>query len=68
MSNTEPARAQRTPRAPNSRRWSDDDVQSLRRLAWSMTAAQVALVLGRTILAVRTKAAHERIRLRGDSD
>jgi hypothetical protein len=53
-------------RGPNSRRWSDEELGRLRRLAWSMTAAQLAALLGRTPLAVRTKAAHERIRLRSD--
>jgi len=55
-------------RAPNSRRWSPEDVAKLRRLAWTLTAAQIAVILGRTVLAVRTKAAHSRIRLRGDAD
>lgn len=55
-------------RPPNSRRWSADDVATLRRLAWTLTATQIALALGRTALAVRTKAAHARIRLRAGAD
>lgn len=55
-------------RSPNSRRWSADDVATLRRLAWTLTATQIALILGRTVLAVRTKAAHARIRLRVEAD
>jgi hypothetical protein len=56
----------RESRPPNSRRWSVDDVATLRRLAWTLTATQIALILGRTVLAVRTKAAHTRIRLRAE--
>ena len=51
-------------RPPNSRRWTTDELAMLRRVAWTMTAAQIGLLLGRTALAVRTKAAHERIRLK----
>lgn len=54
-------------RLPNSRRWTTDEVATLRRLAWCMTAAQIGALLGRTALAVRTKAAHERVRLRTDT-
>lgn len=50
-------------RPPNSRRWTDDELATLRRLAWCMTAGQIGVLLGRTALAVRTKAAHERVRL-----
>jgi hypothetical protein len=31
-----------------------------------MTAAQIGVLIGRTALAVRTKAAHERLRLQKD--
>ena len=55
-------------RPPNSRRWTTDELAMLRRVAWTMTAAQIGLLLGRTALAVRTKAAHERIRLKADPD
>lgn len=55
-------------RPPNSRRWSPEDVATLRRLAWTLTATQLAVTLGRTVLAVRTKAAHTRIRLRADAE
>ena len=58
----------RDTRPPNSRRWREEDVAMLRRLAWSLTAAQIAITLGRTVLAVRTKAAHERIRLRSERE
>jgi len=51
-------------RPPNSRRWTDEELATLRRLAWGMTAAQIGVLLGRTALAVRTKAAHERLRLK----
>jgi hypothetical protein len=53
-------------RPPNSRRWTSDELALLRRVAWTMSAAQIGLLIGRTALAVRTKAAHERIRLKAD--
>jgi hypothetical protein len=31
-----------------------------------MSAAQIGVLIGRTALAIRTKAAHERIRLKSD--
>lgn len=64
MSNNDHTSIQRASRPPNSRRWSAEDVATLRRLAWTLTATQLAVTLGRTVLAVRTKAAHARIRLR----
>ncbi len=64
MSTLETGDPNRVPaRPPNSRRWTDEELATLRRLAWSMTATQLGLLLGRTALAVRTKAAHERVRL-----
>ena len=53
-------------RGPNSRRWTHDELATLRRLAWGMPAAQIGVLIGRTALAVRTKAAHERLRLQKD--
>jgi hypothetical protein len=54
-------------RRPNSRRWTSDELALLRRVAWSMSAAQIGILIGRTALAIRTKAAHERIRLKPDA-
>ena len=54
-------------RLPNSRRWTSDELALLRRVAWTMTAAQIGILIGRTALAVRTTAAHERIRLKTDA-
>ena len=54
-------------RLPNSRRWTSDELALLRRVAWSMSAAQIGILIGRTALAIRTKAAHERIRLKSEA-
>lgn len=64
MSTLDPREEQERRRPPNSRRWTDEELATLRRLAWCMTASQLGVMLGRTALAVRTKAAHERVRLR----
>lgn len=68
VSNSERTPTPGATRPPNSRRWSAEDVATLRRLAWTLTATQLAVALGRTVLAVRTKAAHSRIRLRIDPE
>ena len=54
-------------RRPKSRRWTSDEQALLRRVAWTMNPAQIGILIGRTALAVRTKAAHERIRLKTDA-
>jgi hypothetical protein len=60
------SRLDRSLRPPKSRRWTSDELAVLRRVAWTMTAAQIGILIGRTALAVRTKAAHERLRLKSD--
>ncbi len=67
MSTLETDDPERTPaKPPTSRRWTDEELATLRKLAWCMTASQIGILLGRTALAVRTKAAHERVRLQQD--
>jgi len=49
------------------RRWTDDELSLLRRLAYRKEPlSTIAAALGRTVLAIRTKAAHERLPLRDD--
>lgn len=47
---------------PNARRWTVPELSLLARMAANgATAEQIALVLGRTVAAVRMKAAHRRL-------
>ncbi|AMY11864.1 hypothetical protein LuPra_05131 [Luteitalea pratensis] len=51
-----------------SRRWTADELSLLRRLVFDEKPLSAnAAVLNRTVLAVRTKAAHERLKVRDDS-
>ena len=47
----------------NGRRWTEEDVATLRELAPRLTAKDVALRMGRSLSAIRSKAAHLRISL-----
>ena len=48
--------------SPRSRRWTPPELTLLSRMAASgATADQIAHVLGRTVAAVRMKAAHQRV-------
>lgn len=49
------------------RRWTARDLENLRVLAASHTAHEIARLLQRTVQAVRTKAAQERVALRLDA-
>jgi len=54
--------------APRSQRWTDADVRQLTTLAArGVPETEIARILGRTIAAVRTKAAHNRLNLVRDS-
>lgn len=54
--------------APRSQRWTDDDVRQLTTLsARGVPEGEIARILGRTVAAVRTKAAHNRISLLRDT-
>lgn len=50
-------------RQPNARRWTPDELLLLRRLAPGTPVRELARLLERTVVAVRTKAAHERLSL-----
>jgi DNA-binding NarL/FixJ family response regulator len=53
---------------PRSHRWTEDEVRQLTALAArGLSEAEIARALGRTVAAVRTKAAHNRIALPRDS-
>jgi hypothetical protein len=61
---------QRSPvtNAPRSQRWTDTDVRQLTTLAArGVPETEIARILGRTVTAVRTKAAHNRVALIRDS-
>ena len=51
---------------PRARRWTTEDLAQLRRLAATTPIQELARALGRTVVAVRTKAAHERLPLAPD--
>jgi hypothetical protein len=51
---------------PRTRRWTAHELAELKRLANHASPEEIALALGRTVCAVRTKAAHKRILLHGD--
>jgi hypothetical protein len=53
-------------RPPNARRWTSEEIAQLRRLASSVPVRDIAQRLDRTVVAVRTKAAHERLPLLPD--
>jgi C4-dicarboxylate-specific signal transduction histidine kinase len=56
------------PTQPKSQRWTDDELRQLTNLAVrGVPEAEIARVLGRTVAAVRTKAAHNRITLQRTS-
>jgi hypothetical protein len=48
------------------RRWTADDLAVLRRLSFEKPLSAIAAALNRTVNAVRTKAAHQRLTLRDD--
>lgn len=52
--------------SPKTRRWTLDELATLRRLAHSAPLSTVVTVLGRTVEAIRTKAAHQRLPLADD--
>jgi hypothetical protein len=50
--------------APKSQRWTEDEVRQLTSLALrGVPEDEIARILGRTVAAVRTKAAHNRLAL-----
>ena len=51
---------------PRARRWTDDELAQLRRLAATTPILDLARTLDRTVTAVRTKAAHQRVPLAAD--
>ena len=54
--------------SPRSQRWSEDEVRQLTTLAVrGVPEGEIARILGRTVAAVRTKAAHNRVTLVRDS-
>ena len=55
------------PISAKSRRWSASEVAELRRLSHGAPPEEIAAALGRTVSAVRTKAAQKRILLRNDA-
>ena len=50
--------------ARNSRPWTAEEVQTLKREASQQTVAELATLLNRSHWAIRTKAAHERLVLK----
>jgi hypothetical protein len=52
--------------SPKARRWTRHELAELRRLAASTPVRDIARSLDRTVVAVRTKAAHERLPLLPD--
>lgn len=52
---------------PKGRKWTVEELSLLRRLAYHATPSAIAAALGRSVLAVRTKAAHERLPLLDDA-
>jgi hypothetical protein len=52
--------------SPKTRRWTLDELATLRRLARRARLSDIADALGRSIEAIRTKAAHERLPLDDD--
>ena len=52
--------------APKTRRWTPDELATLHQLAHRVPLSAIATALGRTIEAIRTKAAHERLPLDDD--
>ena len=51
-----------------SRRWTADELALLRAMAQrDEPVKSIAAALGRTVIAIRTKAAHERVELREDA-
>ena len=55
------------PTPARTRRWTADELAELRRLALGARVDEIALTLGRTPQAIRTKAAQKRISLQGDA-
>ena len=55
------------PTPARTRRWTAHEVAELKRLAPHAPPEEIARVLGRTLIAVRTKAAHKRIILTDDA-
>ena len=54
--------------SPRSQRWTDDEVRQLTILsARGVPETEIARTLGRTVAAVRTKAAHNRLTLQRDT-
>ena len=49
-----------------SRRWTPDELSLLRSQAYSLPVSAIAAALNRSVLAIRTKAAHERLPLQDD--
>ena len=47
----------------NGRRWTEEDIATLKELAPRLTAKEIALRMGRSLSAIRSKAAHFRISL-----
>jgi hypothetical protein len=52
------------PKRASSRKWTDAEVRLLRQLALQLPARDIARALNRSVAAVRTKAAHQRVSLR----
>jgi DNA-directed RNA polymerase specialized sigma24 family protein len=52
------------PKGASSRKWTDEEVRLLHQLALKLSPFEIARALNRSVAAVRTKAAHQRVSLR----